>query len=92
MMNLLKLLIREELGRDLESPRPDPLDWKSYPGIHVMITADPVGNKYVAQVKVENDESLSTPVHNFKTEADAMGWARMKADHAYNKMMNRQSR
>jgi hypothetical protein len=43
-------------------------------------------------VKVENDENLSTPVQNFKTEADAMGWARMKADHAYNKMMNRQSK
>ena len=89
MIRLLKLLIREEIGRDLKSPRPDRLDWKSYPGIHVMITADPVGNKYIAKVEVEDDESLSTNSHEFSSEEAASGWARMKADYAFNKLINK---
>lgn len=89
LKRLLALLIKEELGRDLESPRPDPLNWRDYPGIHVIITADPVGNKYIAEIEVEDDESLSTGAHDFTSEAAAMGWARMKADHAFNKLMNR---
>ena len=76
MMNLLKALIREELGRDLKSPRPDPLTWKDYPGV------------YIAQVKVEDDESLSTPARRFKSEQDAMFWARDKADRAYKSLLN----
>lgn len=88
MIEMLRKLIREELGRDLESPRPDPLSWKDYPGIHVMITADPVNNSYVASVKVKEDESLSTPVRRFKSENDAMFWARNKAEDAYRKLLN----
>jgi hypothetical protein len=88
MIDLLRRLIYEELGRDLESPRPDPLDWKSYPGIHVMISANPVENCYIAQVKVDGDDSLSTPARKFKTEQDAMFWARSKSDAAYKKLLS----
>ncbi len=88
MIETLRELIREELGRDLESPRPDPLNWKDYPGIHVMVTADPMGGVYIAQVKVDDDDSLSTPSRRFKSEHDAMFWARDKADQAYKKLMN----
>lgn len=87
MTDLLRLLIREELGRDLESPRPDPLNWRDYPGIHVMITADPVGGVYIAQVKVEEHEELSTPSRRFKSEHDAMFWARDKAERAYKTLL-----
>ena len=88
MIDILRMLIREELGRDLESPRPDPLHWRDYPGVHVMITADPVGGVYIAQVKVDDDESLSTPSRRFKSENDAMFWARDKADRAYKSLLN----
>jgi hypothetical protein len=88
MIELLRRLIQEELGRDLESPRPDPLDWKSFPGVHVMITADPVGNVYIAQVKVDDRDDLSTPARRFKSENDAMFWARNKAEIAYKSLVN----
>ena len=88
MIDLLRKLIREELGRDLKSPRPDPLTWKDYPGVHVMITADPVGGVYIAQVQVDDNDSLSTPSRRFKSENDAMFWARDKADQAYKILLN----
>lgn len=88
MIDILRKLIQEELGRDLESPRPDPLDWKSYPGVHVMITADPVGGVYISQVKVDDRDDLSTPARRFKSENDAMFWARSKAEHAYKTLVN----
>lgn len=88
MIDILRALIREELGRDLKSPRPDPLTWKDYPGIHVMITADPINSVYLAQVKVEDQDELSTPTRRFKTEQDAMFWARDKADRAFKQLMN----
>lgn len=88
MIDLLRQLIREELGRDLKSPRPDPLTWRDYPGVHVIITADPVGGVYVAQVKVDDHDDLSTPMRRFKSEQDAMFWARDKADRAYKQLLN----
>jgi len=87
MIDLLRALIHEELGRDLESPRPDPLNWRDYPGIHVIITADPVGGVYIAQVKVEDRDDLSTPARRFKSEHDAMFWARDKAERAYKTLL-----
>jgi hypothetical protein len=87
MIELLRRLIKEELGRDLESPRPDPLNWRDYPGVHVMITADPVGGVYIAQVKVDDRDDLSTPSRRFKSENDAMFWARDKADRAYKTLL-----
>jgi hypothetical protein len=87
MIHLLKALIQEELGRDLESPRPDPLNWRDYPGINVMITADPVGGVYIAQVKVDDHDELSTPSRRFKSEHDAMFWARDKAERAYKTLL-----
>ena len=53
-----------------------------------MITADALGGLYIAQVKVDDDESLSTPARRFKSEQDAMFWARDKADRAYKSLLN----
>jgi hypothetical protein len=87
MISLLRKLIREEIGRDLKSPRPDPLTWQSYPNIHVMITADPANGSYMCQVKVKDNDELSTPMRSFKSENDAMFWARNKAEEI-NKKVN----
>jgi hypothetical protein len=87
---LLRQLIREELGRDLESPRPDPMTWRSFPGIHVVVIAAPsLGNgAYQAQVTVEDEPSLSTPMRSFNDESSAMFWAREKAEAAHRKLLN----
>lgn len=86
-LSLLRELIREELGRDLKSPRPDTMNWRDYPGVHVNITADPVNGCYVARVTVKDREDLSTPSRRFKSEGDAMFWARDRAERAYRSIL-----
>jgi hypothetical protein len=87
---MLRKLIREEISRDLKSPRPDTMNWKDYPGVHVVITADPINNCYQARVTVKDREDLSTPTRRFKSENDASFWARDKADRAYRALLGSQ--
>jgi hypothetical protein len=86
-ISLLRRLIREELGRDLKSPRPDTLNWRDFPGVHVIITADPVNDCYIARVTVKDRDDLSTPSRRFKTENDASFWARDRAERAYRSLL-----
>lgn len=86
-ISLLRKLIREEIGRDLKSPRPDTLNWRDFPGVHVIITADPVNDCYIARVTVKDREDLSTPNRRFKTENDASFWARDHAERAYRSLL-----
>jgi hypothetical protein len=86
-ISLLRRLIREELGRDLKSPRPDTLNWRDFPGVHVIITADPVDDCYIARVTVKDRDDLSTPSRRFKTENDASFWARDRAERAYRSLL-----
>jgi hypothetical protein len=88
MIGLLRKLIREELGRDLKSPRPDPLTWKSYPNIHVEIYPFAVDGTYTAKVTVDDRDDLTTPMRKFKSEQDATFWARDNADRAYKSLLN----
>lgn len=89
-LKLLRMLIREELGRDLESPRPDPMTWRSYPGVDVMLFAAPGAgaNVYKAQITVKGAPELSTPIRTFSDESSAMFWAREKAEFAHRKLMS----
>jgi hypothetical protein len=86
-ISLLRRLIREELGRDLKSPRPDTLNWRDFPGVHVIITADPVNDCYIARVTVKDRDDLSTPSRRFKTENDASFWARDRAERAHRSLL-----
>jgi len=88
MIELLRRLIREELGRDLKSPRPDPLTWRGYPDIHVEIHPFAADGTYAAKVTVKDRDDLTTPMRKFKSEQDAMFWARDKAEKAYKAMLN----
>lgn len=88
MIELLRALIQEELGRDLKSPRPDPLTWRSYPDIHVEIHPFAADGTYSAKVTVKDREDLTTPMRKFRSEQDAMFWARDKAERAYKAMLN----
>ena len=74
MTSLLRKLIREEIGRDLKSTRPDPLTWRSYDGIHVII-------------KVDDRKDLSTIIRTFKDETEAMSWCRIKAENIRKKLL-----
>jgi hypothetical protein len=86
-ISLLRRLIRDELGRDLKSPRPDTLNWRDFPGVHVIITADPVNDCYIARVTVKDRDDLSTPSRRFKTENDASFWARDRAERAHRSLL-----
>lgn len=86
-LSLLRKLIREEIGRDLKSPRPDTMSWRDYPGVHVIITPDPINSCYFARVTVKDREDLSTPNRRFKSEGDANFWARDRADRAYRALL-----
>lgn len=88
MIDLLRALIREELGRDLKSPRPDPLNWRSYPDIQVEIHPYASDGTYSAKVTVADRDDLTTPMRKFRSEQDAMFWARDKADRAYKILLN----
>lgn len=87
MMDLLRKLIREEIGRDLKSTRPDPLTWRSYDGIHVIIAADAASGHYQCQVKVDGRKDLSTSIRTFKDETEAMSWCRINADNIRKKLL-----
>lgn len=87
-ISTLRKLIREEIGRDLKSPRPDTMNWRDFPGVHVIITADPVNNCYFARVTVKDREDLSTPSRRFKSENDANFWARDRAERAYRTLLS----
>jgi len=86
-ISLLRKLIREEIGRDLKSPRPDTMNWRDFPGVHVVITADPINNCYFARVTVKDRDDLSTPSRRFKSENDATFWARDRAERAYRSLL-----
>ena len=87
MTSLLRKLIREEIGRDLKSTRPDPLTWRSYDGIHVIITVDAASGHYQCQVKVDDRKDLSTIIRTFKDETEAMSWCRIKAENIRKKLL-----
>lgn len=88
MINVLRRLIREELGRDLKSPRPDPLTWKNYPDVQVEIHPLTMDGTYSVKITVKDRPDLSTPMRKFKSEQDAMFWARDKAERAYKALLN----
>lgn len=87
-ISTLRRLIREEIGRDLKSPRPDTMNWRDFPGVHVIITADPINNCYFARVTVKDREDLSTPSRRFKSENDANFWARDRAERAHRALLS----
>lgn len=88
MIDLLRKLIREEIGRDLKSPIPDTMDWKKFPGIHVIMAADPQSGGYLCQVKVDDRDDLSTNQIMMKDEHSAVFWCRTHAEDIRRKLMN----
>lgn len=81
---LIREIIKEELGRDLESTTDSMLDWRHLPCVDVSITATGVENNnhmpgtssWVVNIRFDNRES---EVRHFGSEEDANFYARQKA-------------
>lgn len=86
---LIREIIKEELGRDLESTTDSMLDWRHLPGIDISITAADVGKGnqapgfglWILNIKFEEGEE---EVRHFRSEEDANFYARKKAMDHYN--------
>jgi hypothetical protein len=81
---LVREIIKEELGRDLESTTDSMLDWRHLPGVDISITAADVkknnsisgGGRWVVNIKFEDGKVES---REFGSEADANFHARQNA-------------
>ena len=81
---LVREIIKEELGRDLESTTDSMLDWRHLPGVDVSITATgieknnrmPGTSSWVVNIQFDNGEK---EVRHFGSEEDANFYARQKA-------------
>ena len=76
--NLRKLII-EEIGRSFKTNNNDPFSYMDYEDIDVEIYPTDMGDTY--HVKIETiDGSISLPVRSFKTEPEAVHYARNKTE------------
>ena len=86
---LIREIIKEELGRDLESTTDSMLDWRHLPCVDVSITATgieknnytPGTSSWVVNIQFDNGKS---EVRHFGSEDDANFYARKKAMDHYN--------
>ena len=74
---LLRLLIREELGRNIRSiPDVDAMqNWRHLDGIDAQVTADPGSNGWHVKISTA-DGKVSLPLKYFSDENSANFWAR----------------
>jgi hypothetical protein len=85
---LVREIIKEELGRDLESTTDSMLDWRHLPGVDISITATDVKKnnsipgfgRWVVNIKFEDGKE---EIREFGSEDDANFFARKKAMHHY---------
>jgi len=77
---LLRMLIREEIGRNYHTIDTDPYSYEDYPGIHIEIYPSLQGMAYQAKVTCDFDDSLSTPLRTFNTHADAENFVRQHTE------------
>jgi hypothetical protein len=80
-------IIREEIGRSFQTTNNDIYSFEDFPGINVDLFPGDRGGSYYAQVTVDEDDSLSTPLRAFKTEPEARAYARRHAEDAQRALM-----
>ena len=81
LRKLLRLLIKEEIGRNYHTLDNDPYSYLDYQGMEINVYADANGNKWFAQVTCLFDPKLSTSLNSFSSEIDANNFARQNAEH-----------
>jgi hypothetical protein len=77
-IRLLRRLIREEIGHNFSTRNNDPIQY--YETAPVDVSIYPVDTGFYVEIKVPQDESLSTYTHSFKTKDEAEIFARKYVD------------
>lgn len=77
-LKLLRILIREEIGHNFSTKNNDPVQY--HETVPAEVSIYPVDNGYNVEIKVPQDESLSTYSHNFRTKEEADHFARKYVD------------
>jgi hypothetical protein len=77
-LRLLRRLIREEIGHNFSTNNNDPIQYHEVAPVDVSIY--PVDTGFNVEIKVPQDESLSTFTHTFKTKEEADHFARQYVD------------
>ena len=77
-IRLLRRLIREEIGHNFSTRNNDPIQY--YETAPVDVSIYPVDTGFYVEIKVPQDESLSTYTHSFKTKDEAELFARKYVD------------
>ena len=80
LLSRLRKIIQEEIARNYHTLDNDPYSYMDYPGTEINLYASPEVDGWYAQVTCEFDDSLSTPLRVFSSEADAESFARREAE------------
>jgi hypothetical protein len=88
-LEILKILIREEVGRNMQSPPAVDVmhTWKNIEGIHAEIIPHPSQNGWY--VKISTD-TCSMPMRFFSDESSASFWAREQVLKIQRKLMSKE--
>jgi len=84
-MKLLRRYVRtllEQISRNYHTIDTDPYSYEDYPGIDTEVFPMSNGEQWFAQVTVDFDDDLSTPLRAFASEEDAQSFARKHAEEA----------
>ena len=79
---VIRQLITEEIGRNYHTLDNDPYSYEDYPDIDIEIYTMSNGARWFAQVTVDFDDDLSTPLRVFGSEDDARNFTRQHAEKA----------
>ena len=82
LRKIIRFLIKEEIGRNYHTIDNDPYSYQDYPGIQINVYPVSIENMWYAQVIVDFDDKLSTPLRSFAAEEDAQFFAREHAEKA----------
>jgi len=83
-IELLRKLVREELGRNLQTPPAIDrmMDWRRLPGVEVTIAPDPVAGIWNVTI-IDTERGHRLPTRAFKQESEAIHYGKMTAYSIY---------
>jgi hypothetical protein len=82
LQKLIKEFLVEEIGRNYHTIDNNPYSWKDYPGIHVDMYPTGTSVQWYAQVLVDFNDELSTPLRIFGSREGAEQFARNHVEKA----------
>ena len=85
----VRLIVREEIGRNYHTADTDPYTWKDYSDVKIETHPRTTSDQWSAQVTCISDPSLSSDERSFPDEQSAEHWARMEAEKIFRKTINK---